>query len=116
MLVFQHETIEYVERVLDGFLIDDNTLALDLIDSVGPGGMFIAEEHTVAHFREELWMPTILDRSFWDSWERGGRVDTAQRAADRVEEILARYRPHPLPDDVEREFSRILESARKRLA
>ena len=68
MLVFQHEVIEFVERILRSFEIDDETLALDLIDSMGPGGSFIAEEHTVRHFRQELWMPKLLDRSFWADW------------------------------------------------
>ncbi|MHB9030366.1 MAG: trimethylamine methyltransferase family protein, partial [Candidatus Latescibacterota bacterium] len=36
MLVFQHEVIEYVERVCAGFRVDGETTALDLIDMVGP--------------------------------------------------------------------------------
>ena len=115
MLVFQHEVIDYVERVLRTFAVDDETLALDVIDAVGPGGTFIAEEHTVAHFRREVWQPQVLDRQYWAPWEAGGRRDTRQRVRERLEALLDAYQPHPLADDVERECRRIVADARQRL-
>ncbi len=115
MLVFQHEVIEYVERIMRSFAIDDETLALDLIDSCGPGGNFIAEEHTVRHFRNEVWMPHILDRHYWAHWEQEGRPTTDQKVRARLEELLASYQPHPLDDDIEREFRKILDCARSEL-
>jgi trimethylamine--corrinoid protein Co-methyltransferase len=116
MLVFQHEVIEFVERILGSFEIDDETLALDLIDAAGPGGSFIAEEHTVRHFRRELWMPRILDRAFWEGWAKAGRPDTLKRARERLAELKAAYAPKPLPGDVEREVRRLVERARTDLA
>ena len=115
MLVFQHEVIEYVERIMRSFTIDDDTLALNLIDSLGPGGTFIAEEHTVRHFREEVWMPTILDRNYWDQWEQKGCLTTGQKVKTRLEELLAAYEPHPLAEDVEREVRKVLNRARSTL-
>lgn len=113
MLVFQHEAVEFVERILRSFEVDDGTLALDLIDSVGPGGSFIAEEHTVRHFRKELWTPRLLDRQFWQSWVEDGRRDTLARARERLAQLEASYTPKPLADDAEREVRRLLERARR---
>ncbi|MCE5252473.1 trimethylamine methyltransferase family protein [bacterium] len=115
MLVFQHEVIDYIERIMRSFAIDEERLALDLIDSLGPGGTFIAEEHTVRHFREEIWMPSILDRSYWDHWEKNGGLTTAEKVNDRMGELLAQYTPHPLDDTVDREVEKILENARRKL-
>ena len=115
MLVFQHEVIEYVERVARGFEVSDETLALDLIDAVGPGGVFIDTDHTVAHFRREIWMPTLLDRQYWQPWSDAGGEDTLTRARRRVEALLDSYQPPPLPDDTERDVQRVLADARKHL-
>jgi len=116
MLVFQHEVIEFVERILRGFQIDDETLALDLIDAVGPGGSFIAEDHTLRHFRQELWMPKLLDRLFWDAWVARGRADTLQRARRPLESLIASYEPKPLPADVERQVAELVARAKRDLA
>jgi trimethylamine--corrinoid protein Co-methyltransferase len=115
MLVLQHEIIEYVERVCAGFRVDGETIALDLIDRVGPGGMFIAEDHTYRHFREEVWYPTLLDRSFWEQWESSGKHTVADKVRDRLGKLLGDYEPYPLDDGVEREFRRILSAARDHL-
>jgi len=116
MLVFQYEVIDYVERIMRSFSIDDETLALDLIDRIGPGGNFIAEEHTVRHFREEVWMPAILDRQYWDHWDSRGRRTTADNVKDRLRTLLASYEPKPLDDMMEREVKKVIEKARKNLA
>jgi len=115
MLVFQHEVIEYIERVLRGFTINDETLALDLIDALGPGGIFIAEDHTVRHFREEVWMPTILDREYWDQWDHHKRPSTERVVKERAKELLASYEPHPLDKETESEIQKILDRARLEL-
>lgn len=116
MLVWQNEVILYVERIARGFEVSEETLALDLIDQVGPGGTFIDQDHTVENFRKEIWMPTLLDREYWPAWVAAGRPDTRRRCRERREELLAAYRPTPLAADVERDVRRICESARQRLA
>jgi trimethylamine--corrinoid protein Co-methyltransferase len=107
--------IEFVERILRGFEVDEEHLAVDLIDRIGPGGSFIAEEHTLRHFRSQLWMPRVLDRMFWDSWAAQGRPDTRRRVAERMESLRAAYQPKPLPDDLDREIRKILQRARQSL-
>jgi trimethylamine--corrinoid protein Co-methyltransferase len=115
MLVWQNEVIEYVERFLRGFEVTDETLALDLIDEVGPGGTFIDRPHTAEHFRREIWMPALLDREYWDTWEAAGRPDARKRARERLEELLAGYEPTPVASSVLREAERIVADARRLL-
>jgi len=115
MLVLQHEIIEYVEKAVRPISLDDEHLAVDVIDAVGPGGGFIDQEHTLDHFRAEVWIPNLLDRRFWDQWEQAGREDTAVRVRRRLDELMDQYAPVPLDSDVERDVERVLTDARKRL-
>jgi len=115
MLVMQHELIGYVERVMQGVRVDEESLAVEVIAEAGPGGSFIAHDHTLAHYREELWFPRLLDRSFYDAWKESGGLTMADRCRREKERLLAEHRPEPLPDDVEKEFRRITEAARRHL-
>lgn len=72
-IVLVHEVIEMINQYVRGIEVSDETLALDLIDRVGPGGHFISESHTLTHFKE-VWYSELFDRTVYESWlERGGR-------------------------------------------
>jgi trimethylamine--corrinoid protein Co-methyltransferase len=115
MLVMQHEIIAFVERIMRGLEIDDDTLGLEVIEAVGPGGTFIDREHTAQHFRNELWFPKLLDRDFWSSWWEAGQKDMQSRCREMKEQLLAEHAPTPLADDVSREIDKIVIAARRHL-
>ena len=94
--------------------IDTETLALDVIHNVGPGGDFIAEKHTVQHFRSN-WFPQLLDRQNFDAWAAGGKATMGDRARQKVNDILTAHEPQALsPSAVERIRS-IVDQADARL-
>lgn len=99
MLVAMDETIGLVKRLIAGLTITEETLALDVIDQVGPGGHFLAEKHTVRHCREN-WRPTLFDHNNREGWEAAGGQDLGQRASRRVNNILSNHRPVPLDEAV----------------
>ncbi len=115
MLLLQHEAIEYIERIARSITIDDAHLALDLIHAVGPGGTFIDKEHTLDHYRSEVWMPTLLDRQYWQPWEESGRVDIASKIHRRLDDLIDSYAPTPLDDRASRDMEGVLNSARRHL-
>jgi trimethylamine--corrinoid protein Co-methyltransferase len=115
MLVMQHELIGYVERVMRGIEFTDEALGLEVIAEVGPGGTFMDQPHTAAHFRKELWFPRLLDREFFDAWAAGGRKTMADRCRAEKERLLREHQPVPLPEDVDKEIERILAAARREL-
>ena len=115
MLVLQNEAIDYLERMARGFEVSQETLAVEVIAETGPGGTFIASDHTVRHFRQELWFPRILDRQFYDHWEREGKKETASRAVAQLTHILATHEPTPVEGALDREMGRIVDSARRAL-
>ncbi len=112
MLVMQNELIGYVNRLVEGFEVDEEHLGLEVIEAVGPGGTFMDQDHTAAYFRKELWFPKLLDRQFYEAWESGGAKTMAQRVREEKERLLKEHHPEPLPSDVDREIKRILTGAR----
>ncbi|HOT49429.1 MAG TPA: trimethylamine methyltransferase family protein [Candidatus Hydrogenedentes bacterium] len=113
MLVMQHEIIGYVERILRGIAFDDDALGFDTIRKVGPGGNYLAEEHTALHFQSELWFPQLLDRNFWEPWRELARKDMLSRCRAMKDDLLANHACEPLPGDVQRDVDRLLADARR---
>lgn len=114
-LIMQHELVGYIERILRGFEVDDETLALQVINEVGHQGTFLAEEHTVRHFRRELWFPQLLDRHYWTNWVERGATTMLERCIAMKDRLLDEHSPEPLDPDLAREVDRIVASARTAL-
>ncbi len=90
--------------------ISDETLALDVIDRLGPDGSFLEADHTIAHYRDR-WYPTLIDRLSHSAWQARGATTLAERAAARVDRILAGHRTPPLTEDATRAIAGILDRA-----
>lgn len=100
------EIYEIVRRTLAGIEVNDETLALDTIKAVGPGGNFLSQKHTRAHMRE-IFVPEYLDRRPYNVWEekKDGPRDWARKKARKLVET---HQPDPLDPAVAREFERII--------
>jgi len=114
-LVVDNEMLAYVKRILRGFKVEEGTMAVDLITEVGHHGNHLVQPHTAEHFRTELWMPTIFDRSPWDVWMDQQGKSLVERAAQKVQDILETHEPEPMDEALVREIDGIVESARKHL-
>jgi trimethylamine--corrinoid protein Co-methyltransferase len=95
-----NEVIGMAKRFIEGIRVDRETLAREVIEKVGPGGHFLQEDHTVRHFRNELWMPKLLVRQHREVWQASGAKDMAQRVGDRVREIVDSHQVPPLPAEM----------------
>jgi trimethylamine--corrinoid protein Co-methyltransferase len=114
MLVMNDEIIAMTRRLLRGIEISDDTLMLDLIDRVGPGGEFMSARETAKRCRAEIWNPKLMDRQPWVNWELAGSQTMNDRIATRLREILATHKPLPLPAGAAQEIQAILEEAEGR--
>lgn len=103
-LVIDDEIIGMCLRVLRGIEVNDETLALDLFEQVGPGGDFLGQAHTVAHMRTEFFEPTVADRNHRAQWAANGKLDAQQRAHERVRAILESHQPQGLPAAIDSEI------------
>ena len=113
-LVICDEIVGWLGHFMAPVEVNEETLALDLIDEIGPDGQFLDTEHTLTHFREH-WYPTVFDRHNYDKWQAAGGKSLAERAAQRVEEILAEHQPEPLPDDVAQAVKAVVRRAEERM-
>jgi trimethylamine---corrinoid protein Co-methyltransferase len=114
-LVVDDELVAYVKRILRGFVVDEETLAEEVIAAVGPTGNYLAEEHTIRHYRQELWRPNLLFRGQFERWQEKGSKALHERAADKVEHILATHQPEPIDEALGREVDQIVAAARKQM-
>jgi trimethylamine--corrinoid protein Co-methyltransferase len=113
-LVVCDEIVSWIEHFMTGIEINDETLALDLIDKMGPDGQYLDSEHTYNHYRER-WYPRVFDRENYDNWLAHGGKSLPERAADRVNEILSEHKPEPLPEDIRSRVNTIVRRAEQRI-
>jgi trimethylamine--corrinoid protein Co-methyltransferase len=97
-LVLGNEIIGMTRRFIEGIRVDADTLAREVIESVGPGGHFLMEDHTNRHFKSELWFPQLFDRKQRVQWEAEGGKNVHRRIQDTLDEILDTHEPAPLDD------------------
>ena len=106
-MVLCDEIISMTRVFMQGVSLDDEMLALDVIDQVGPGGEFMSHDHTIAHWRA-LWQPKVFDRQRLDRWEKQGSKVINARLKERTLAIMDEHTVPPLSDSVEQEIETIL--------
>jgi trimethylamine--corrinoid protein Co-methyltransferase len=110
LIVFTDEIIGMIGQIMRGVDINDETLALDLVDRVGPGGNFLAEDHTLQHFRSH-WVPSVMDRTQLTLDENGHETMHCEELLNRKTlDIIDTHRPEPLPEDTIRELKDLEKS------
>jgi trimethylamine--corrinoid protein Co-methyltransferase len=97
LVAYCDEIIGWLKRYLRPAEINEETLALDVIDEIGPDGEFLACEHTLTHLRED-WQPTLFDRFDYPRWADRGATTLQQRATKKVKQILEEHEPATLPE------------------
>jgi trimethylamine--corrinoid protein Co-methyltransferase len=106
MLLMDAEIWSLMENMFRGIVVNEETLALDVIRDVGPGSNYLRQRHTRAHMRER-WLPELMDRRPYNVWE--AQKDGAREwALAKAQQILKDYHPEPLDQALYAELSRII--------
>ncbi len=105
LMVLVNEILHMVKQFMGGVPVNDETLALDMMDRVGPGGHYLYEDHTLKHFRG-VWYSDLFDRSVHEMWLSAGAKRFDQRLREKTEEAM-QHQPAPLPRDVVQEMERM---------
>jgi len=95
--------------------INDDTLALEMIAEVGPGGHHFGTTHTQARYQTAFYQPFLSDRLNYETWVEAGQLDTAQRANRLWKELLAQYEPPPLAEGVKEALQSYVERRQREL-
>jgi trimethylamine--corrinoid protein Co-methyltransferase len=114
MLALADELVAMSRYFVDGLRIDEDTLALDVIDRVARGGssgaIFISDSHTFKHFRSCLFHPELADRSRFEHWEANGSKEMQQRCNEKARRILSEHKVEPKPEAVVTGIAAVLNS------
>ncbi len=101
-LVLIDEVLSMVNQYMRGIPVNADTLALDVIDRVGPGGHYLEEEHTMRHFRN-VWYSDLFDRSNFDKWREQGSICFTERLREKTRKLMDHH-AEPLPAEIIREM------------
>ena len=93
------ELVGYARAFMQEVPVDDEALAVEEIEAVGPGGNHLARPYTRRHFRE-FWRPELLDQSVYDRWRTEGATTLAERVRARVDAFREAPRAFVLDGDV----------------
>ncbi len=116
VLIMQSEVISYTENLHREVSFDDDAFAIDVISKIGPKGSFLSNKHTRNNIRNELWVPSLLDRYGYEKWQKNGAINMKRRCEMRKEKILAEYVPEPLEKDIKKDLEKLIEKAKKELS
>ncbi len=98
-LVLDCEFARMIKHTIMGVPVNDDTLAIDPIKEIGPGGDYLMHKHTFKHMRSQS-NPEMIDRKMRANWEKAGSTDAYDRALAKVRYILENHTPAPLSDEV----------------
>jgi trimethylamine--corrinoid protein Co-methyltransferase len=105
------EIFSIVHKMMGGIEVNDETLALEAVANVGPGGHYLAQKHTRKHMRE-LFMPQFMDRRPYSEWETK-KDDARDWAVNKARKTLKEHQPDPLDANISKEFDKIIKSVEK---
>ncbi len=102
-------------RITRGIEVNEDTLAVDVINNVGPNGHYLYEQHTHRHYKSEYWYPNLCDRRNYEEWVEMGSTTMRNRVIARVQDILATHQPSPIKPETEKTIQNVLEAAEERV-
>ncbi|UCH20026.1 MAG: trimethylamine methyltransferase family protein [Deltaproteobacteria bacterium] len=101
-MVLVNEVLEMVKQYMRGIPVNEETLALELIDRVGPGGHYLDEDHTMKHFRD-VWYSKLFDRTIYDVWQQQGAKRFEERLREKTLEAMD-HKPAALSPEIIKEL------------
>ena len=112
-LVIDSEMSQIIGRMAQGIEVDDDTLAVEVVNKVGVGKDYLSQRHTMDHFKTEHFIPLITDRSSWDTWVAKGSKSLIQRAGDEVVRIFKEHTVEPVRSEVSETAKRLVQKRTK---
>ncbi len=112
--MLQNEFLDNVLQVVGGIDVSEESIAMDVIRDVGPGGEFITHEHTLHNFRK-LSTTDLIFRNTREHWEAVGSPDIVELAYEKAMGILDTYHPEPRSEKVQSELDSIYDEFEERV-
>jgi len=100
--IIDDEICGMCKRIRKGETINQEKLAVDLIQQIGSGGEYLTSMHTFKNFRQEFYQPKIEERANYDSWLKNGGITLEQKANKKWKELLENYKEPSLPEETDK--------------
>ena len=114
MIVLSDELIGLSEHMMKGIPVDEESMMLDELHRVGPGGHFLNTKATHDQF-QDFWYPNLLSREIRESWVEDGELTLGEKLNQKVKRIIKEHQPAPLDPGAKAQIEDILDRARKEL-
>ena len=114
LIAICNDHLGFLRAATAGVPVNDETLALDIIDELGPTGNFLDHEHTMRHYKEPYYSK-LADKSQYSVWLKRGGTSMEMRAAKMVDDILAKHQPASLPLEIQAEIKEIVKREQARI-
>ena len=103
-MVLDAELISNMAAFLRPLTVDAETLALDAVHEVGPGGHYFGAQHTLARYETAFYSPMLSDWRNFGAWAEAGSLDALARAHGIYKTLLESYEPPPLDPAIREEL------------
>ena len=114
-LVIDHDILCRMMKMMRGIEVNDETLAYSVIEDVGPGGHFLEHDHTLKYFTNEYYRSDICNRQSRENWEKNPIRSLIDAAQQKINQILNKHLPAPLPPETANEFEKIVNRAKEEI-
>ena len=113
-MVISNEILGFLRAATAGVVVNDETLALDVIEELGPTGNYLGHEHTLRHYKEPFYSK-LVDKNPFSVWQKRGSTSMEERASKFVDGILASHKAEPLPADIQKAIQEIVQREQSRV-
>jgi trimethylamine--corrinoid protein Co-methyltransferase len=113
-MAISNEILGFLRAATAGVVVNDETLALDVIEELGPTGNYLGHEHTLRHYKEPFYSK-LVDKNPFSVWQKRGSTSMEERASKFVDTILSSHKAEPLPADIQKAVKEIVQREQSRI-
>lgn len=110
LMAIADDLLGWLRAATRGVQVTDDTLAMDVVEELGPDGDYLSHDHTYRHFKDAYYSK-LADRQIYSAWQDAGSLSMADRAAAKVDELLSKHEPEPLSADLQNKLDRMIKQA-----
>jgi len=107
LIAMCNEILGFLRATTKDVDVNDETLALDVVQELGPTGSYMGHDHTLRHYKEPFYSK-LIDKNPYSIWQKRGSTTMEQRAAKMVDDILAKHQPEALPVGIQQAVHQII--------
>lgn len=115
MVVIMDEVISQIRRMQQGIPVNEETLAIQVIEEGARQGEFLSHPHTLKHLRATQWRPQLMNRMGHEQWDLSGRKDLLTRAQERLNSIIKNHQVRQITEDKALQIAACLDGFRKKI-